>query len=819
MRHNSTPHEMFTGRAAKVEDCHPIGELCYAYIRKEQRKVKYNPKARKCLFLCEDYERKAYLVMDVVTRSVISTRDLRFPRVGATLISPAITSPLSGSISLETDDQLAGSSNSDHEAVSAHRAPASKGIGSTDDDSDTQILSAVQPRCRHDLTITELADVLARNYPSSCVSPTTGSTTPVLTLNEDLMNLESPFLEDDENVSLGDMMNSESPASQDGEQVPASDQIGISVVPELLPSPDLSASSVAREESIVLSEPSAAQSQMQESQSSGRKARRKNSRYFNSDFSTYTATTSTSEIITPSSYYQAMKSSQRSSWQSAIDVELESLRRQATWDLVPRTSDMFVIQSRWVFKIKTNEEGQISRFKARLVARGFTQTEGVDYDETYSPVLQSSSRRIIFSLSACPGMKSVQADVETAFLQSEMDKVIYLEPPPGLTVPCGHVLLLRKAIYGLKQSPLLWFCTARRFFLDIGFHQCISDPCLFLLKNSLGELLLSIYVDDISLTSKSGELLEWVLSQAKARFPLRDIKPLSWLVGIRIQIDRDIVKISQSAYIDHLLERFLPDRRQKSATPMVTNLLSLENVTSDNSNLCEKKLYQSIVGSLNYMAHTSRPDIMFSVNTLSRFLISPREVHLQAARRVLRYLNATQNMHLTYGNVEIDEGKGKPCLYAYCDSSFPSKDTPDGRPTSGYLIFYKGNLLWWKSCRETIVCLSTMEAELLAMTAAVTALQHVQGTLAELGYKERQLLIYTDSAPAIKYLEAEMYSSNSRTRHLALRYHFLRQLLREGALLLEHVSTRDQLADVLTKPLAKPAFEAIRSKVLGSDPV
>tara|TARA_R110002050_G_scaffold300579_1_gene470596 strand:+ start:1620 stop:4382 length:2763 start_codon:yes stop_codon:yes gene_type:complete len=770
---NSTPYELFTGRGPCIKDCHPIGEVCFAYVRKEQRKVKYDPKAKKCLYLCEDYERKAHLLMDVQTRAVIAARDVRFPRLGASVIFPSALSPLSAA-NTEEGDTRASSTSSDELSV-LESSSSTRSADRHDVTDETVELTITNSNSADGQSIIELASALAKDYPS--YRDVAAPPTPLLLDAEEGGNI---ILTYPDPSTLTDVLPE----------------------PTIVPDPTM--------ESVPSSPVSVDASGSSSSSLALPRLRTKNSRYFNSEFSTCTVVCG---IDTPTSYRQAMLSPQKCQWEKAVQAELDSLHRQATWDVVPRSESMYVVQCKWVFRVKTNERGDVERFKARLVARGFTQTEGVDYGDTYSPVLQTSSRRLIYCLSALPDMKSIQADVETAFLQSEMDRIIYLQAPPGLDVPQSHVLLLRKALYGLKQSPLLWFCTARSFFLEIGFVQLISDPCLFILNNAMGLLILSIYVDDISLTSSSDELIEWVLCQTRERFPIRDVKPLSWLLGMNIETGKDVVQVSQQAYIENLLEKFEVDSRQCANIPMNTDISTLELSTSDV--LQSRTSYQSLVGSLNYLAHASRPDILFATNTLSRFLIAPRQDHYNAGVRIVRYLNSTKHLSISYINSLQAKEKGMRCgLYSYCDTSFPNKESSDGYPTSGYFVFFYGNLIAYKSSRESVVCLSTMEAELLAMANAVTTLQHIQGVLMELGFAEEKFSIITDSIPAVKYLHADAYSSNPRTRHLTLRFHFLRSLLRNGTLLLETVSSKDQWADMLTKALPRSSFEALRRNVI-----
>lgn len=777
MKFCMSPYEIFTGAKPKLLDIHAIGQVCYSYIKKEQRRVKYDPKARTCLYLCEDFERRAYLLYDVSNRSIIQSRDVRFPRFDAHDIfasrGPLFTTEDEAHMREEKKIQPDYESDASLKNLaspngSLNSVPGGKSSSSFENSS--EVTSS-------EITIPDLLSKLSSVEPSQPSTPIVGPPTPPLTSTPNDAAIDSTPNCNPRSSDNRNLLNNE---------VPVTLGPALSAVP--IPA-DMASSS--RESSV----------------------RRKNSRYFNSDFIN-SVTLDTLDSITPKSYNQACKSTHAEKWDEAMKKELNSLHKQATWDLVPRVPGMYIVRCKWVYKIKTDEFGKISRYKARLVARGFTQTPGVDFDETYSPVVDVGTRRLFLAIASDPQMVTKQMDIETAFLQSELDKEIYLEPPPGLEIPKNMILKLRKAIYGLKQSPLLWYLTAYEFFSSLGFCRCVSDPCLLQFENPSGKVYLCIYVDDIILCSRSRQLVDWVVNGTKKRFPVRDEKPLSWIVGLHIEENNGLLHVSQQTYIQSLISRFLKSKRSKRSTPMPTDSKCLvlpdqefsgENDLLDHSHL---KMYQQIVGGLNYLCHASRPDIAFPVNVLSRYLSTPRQLHLESAFRVLEYLNSTLSLRIRFA---------PSCAFlleAYSDANFPSKNSLDGKATCGYCIFFNSNLVLWKSVKLNVVCLSTMEAELCAISLAIVQLQFFQNLLREIGFIVEKLIVYTDSETAMKYLQTSPLEAKPRSRHLAVRYHFIRDLWFTNQLELKYVPSEEQVADIFTKPLPKSSFEYLREKLV-----
>tara|TARA_R110002050_G_C8950037_1_gene513235 strand:- start:112 stop:3054 length:2943 start_codon:yes stop_codon:yes gene_type:complete len=783
-----TPFQLFTGVKPKLEDIHVIGQTCFSYIQKDQRKFKYHPKARQCIFLCEDYERKAFLLMDVESRSVISSRDVRFTRLGASVVTPADFSPLSLEGQRANAEEARTPDNSEHYEEN-----------------------------RHDVGDNPLPVVGEPANHASTADDVRPQTPPLIISNESWSELY-PNVEPSSSVSIFPRLGDSSDSENDDNPFPVAECTVPAFVPECeldgelvieasvdddVP-PALSApvSTPFSDTPSTTNVPSTSESEAVSSR--GRKVT-SNSKYFNSEF-----VNNLSIPATPKTYLQAVKSPQSDQWNSAMRKELASLQQHGTWHLVPRTKDMVVVRSKWVYKIKLDERGAIERYKARVVAMGFTQTYGVDFDDTFAPVLNSVTRRVLFSLVARPHMISVQADVETAFLQSELDYKIFLSPPQGMEVPDGFVLQLLRAIYGLKQSPLLWYTTLSNYLKSIGFIQCVSDVCLFTLTDGGSTIVLCIYVDDLILASESQTLIDMVLGQLKERFPIRDVKKLSWTVGLHIDsLDPGgSLRVSQQSYIDSLVEKYISnDKNQKSYTPMVVDNTVLFDSTSPKLERPQQvKFYQEIIGSLNYLCHASRPDIMIAVNILSRFLQAPREMHLQAALRIIKYLNAVPNFSIRYAELP----NNLFLLCAFCDASFAATPYEDGRSTTGILIYFNGSLIFWRSTRQSIISLSAMEAELQAIAQTVTELQWIRNVLHELSFSVTSVTIFTDSEPAMKYLYQQAHVLKPRTRHLALRYHFVRKEIQEGSVVIKYIPSKKQRADMLTKPLARPQFEILR---------
>jgi hypothetical protein len=326
-------------------------------------------------------------------------------------------------------------------------------------------------------------------------------------------------------------------------------------------------------------------------------------------------------VDAPSTYQEA---SSLPEWQLAMSEELAALDHTGTWDIVPLPSHTVPITCKWVFKIKFRSDGSIERYKARLVARGFQQTQGRDYDETFAPVAHMTTVRTLIAVAATKSWTISQMDVKNAFLHGDLHEEVYMQPPPGVAVPLGHVCRLRRALYGLKQAPRAWFERFVSVIKAAGFSPSEHDPALFIHTSPRGRTLLLLYVDDMLITGDDMEHISHVKQQLGEQFQMSDLGPLSYFLGLEVLHSSKGYYISQSKYIQDLIARSGITDNRTAATPMD---LHLQLRPTDGTLLEDPTRYRHIVGSLVYLTVT-RPDIAHAVHILSQFVCAPTSVHL-----------------------------------------------------------------------------------------------------------------------------------------------------------------------------------------------
>jgi hypothetical protein len=340
----------------------------------------------------------------------------------------------------------------------------------------------------------------------------------------------------------------------------------------------------------------------------------------------------------PRCYSQAAKNPR---WQQAMVEELQALQSNGTWTLCPRPPNQHIISNKWVYRIKQRADGIIDRFKARLVAKGYEQQCGIDYTETFSPVIKPSTIRVLLSLAVQFNWSIRQLDVSNAFLHGSLTETVFMEQPKGF-LDKHHpdfVCRLHKALYGLKQAPRAWFHRLSSFLLELGFKASLVDTSLFTLVAGSTPIHMLVYVDDIIITGPDNLLISNVITQLQLEFPLKDLGPLNFFLGIQVTRTKEGLHLCQTKYISDLLTRthMQAAKPAKSPCPTGSKLSSF-----DGDPLPNPTEYRHIVGSLQYCTLT-RPDISFSVNQLCQHLHAPTTAHLSAAKRVLRYLKASMD--------------------------------------------------------------------------------------------------------------------------------------------------------------------------------
>lgn len=361
-----------------------------------------------------------------------------------------------------------------------------------------------------------------------------------------------------------------------------------------------------------------------------------------------------------------------------MSEEFDALVRNGTWELVPPTGVQNIVGSKWIFRLKRLSDGSIDRYKARLVAKGFHQRPGVDYHETFSPVVKPTTVRLILSLAVSRGWDLRQLDVNNAFLQGTLTEDVFMTQPQGFVDADHplHVCKLRKAIYGLKQAPRAWYTELRQFLLASHFTNSVADTSLFIFSDKGITILLLVYVDDIIITGNNSPSIQDFISVLARRFSLKDLGPLHYFLGVEVVPCPQGLLLSQQRYIADLLARTKMTDARPVATPLATSpILTLQSGTT----LTDPTEFRAVVGSLQYLSLT-RPDIAYVVNKLSQYMHRPTTDHWNAAKRLLRYLCGT-----------IDHGillhrQSPLTLHAYSDADWAS-NKDDFTSTSAYIVY------------------------------------------------------------------------------------------------------------------------------------
>ena len=500
-------------------------------------------------------------------------------------------------------------------------------------------------------------------------------------------------------------------------------------------------------------------------------------------------------VIDPLTYGQAIHSPEASSWKEAMDKELTSVGDTGTWMEVVTPPGRRLIGSKWVYKTKRDASGNIAKFKARIVAQGFSQIEGIDYDDTFSPVARLTSLRLLLAITAVQDLQLHQMDADTAFLNGTLEEEIYMAFPPGyhqsnLKATGLHLI---KSLYGLKQSPRVWWKLISGYLESIGFKKVDSDWGLYFRQKDTTYLLL--YVDDVLIAAPSMGPIEDVKKSLKTKWKWSDMGEAAYVLGLKMERDRNLrtIRLSQEAYIDRILARFGMNGAGSVTTPLEDIKLQVSTEEFDPS---RQKFYLSIIGSLMWISQSLRPDISFAVSLLSRFGVNPTEEHLRVSKRVLRYLKGTAGMALTLGNFSI--ASVETALSGYCDADYAG-DINTRRSTTGYLFKYMGSSISWGSVRQATVALSTCEAEYMALAEALKEGMWLSRVLKDLGYLQDCFILFCDNQGAIAL--SENPGKHSRSKHIDVRYHFIRERVDDGQVDIRHVGTLNQAADMLTKAL------------------
>ncbi|GJT56692.1 retrovirus-related pol polyprotein from transposon TNT 1-94 [Tanacetum coccineum] len=485
-------------------------------------------------------------------------------------------------------------------------------------------------------------------------------------------------------------------------------------------------------------------------------------------------------------------------WFQAMQDEIHEFDRLDVWELVPPPDSAMIIALKWIYKVKLDEYGDVLKNKARLVAKGFRQEEGLDFEESFAPVARLEAIRIFIANAASKNMTVYQMDVKTAFLNGELKEEVYVHQPEGFVDPerPHHVYRLKKALYGLKQAPRAWYDTLSRFLLAQGFSKGVVDPTLFIRKTGKHTLHVQIYVDDIIFASTDPKDCDRFSNEMSSKFQMSMMGQISFFLGLQISQNPRGIFINQSKYANEILKKFDLHKSDPVDTPMVERTKLDEDLSGIP---VDQTKYRSMIGSLMYLT-ASRPDLVFAVCMCARYQSRPTKKHLEAVKRVFRYLQGTINMGLWYPKDTA------MALTAYADADHAGcQDTR--RSTSGSAQFLGDKLVSWSSKKQTSTSISSTEAEYIAMSGCCAQILWMRSQLSDYGFAYNRIPLYCDNKSAIALCCNNV--QHSRSKHIDIRHHFIREQVEKGVVELYFVRTEYQLADIFTKALPRERFEFI----------
>ncbi|WVZ98359.1 LOW QUALITY PROTEIN: hypothetical protein U9M48_043815 [Paspalum notatum var. saurae] len=489
-------------------------------------------------------------------------------------------------------------------------------------------------------------------------------------------------------------------------------------------------------------------------------------------------------------------------WRRAMEEEYAALLANQTWALVPPLPGGNVVTGKWIWTHKRRADGTLDRYKARWVLRGFTQRPGVDYDETFSPVVKPAIVRTVLSLALSRAWPVHQLDVKNAFLHGTLTETVYCSQPAGFVDPArpDMVYRLNKPLYGLKQAPRAWYSRFATFLVTLGFTEAKSDTSLFVYRHEDEMAYLLLYVDDIVLTASSQHLLQRIITSLQQEFAMKDLGVVHHFLGVIVEPRPSGLLLHQRQYTLDILER----ARMTDCNPCSTPVDTQAKLSEDAGPPSYWSYCLSLAGALQYLTFT-RPEITYAVQQVCLHMHDPWEPHLTALKRLLRYLRGTVDYSLLLHRSSSAE------LIVYTDADWAG--CPDTRrSTSGYAVFLGGNLVSWSSKRQPVVSRSSAEAEYRAVANGVVEASWLRQLLAELHSPlAKSTLVYCDNVSAV-YLSTNPVQ-HQRTKHVEIDLHFVRDRVAIGDVRVLHVPTTSQFADIFTKGLSSAIFSEFRSSL------
>lgn len=498
----------------------------------------------------------------------------------------------------------------------------------------------------------------------------------------------------------------------------------------------------------------------------------------------------------PCTYTQAIFSSESEKWKIAMNDEIDALIENETYEITKLPQNRSVVGGRWVYTVKLGPNDE-EKHKARYVAKGYSQIPNIDYNETFSPTARITSIRTLMQIAVQNNMIVHQMDVKTAYLNAPIDCEIYIDQPEGYEVygKNGEKLVckLNKSLYGLKQSGRNWNNLLHVYLVSKGFSQSEADPCVYTMSEANSKTIVIIWVDDIIIATSDECTLQKVKKSLSQRFKMKDLGKLSWFLGIQFKCEDDVIELNQTKYLEKVLHKFKMQDCKPKSTPCDVDERNVNEGESEG--LEDARLYREIVGSLIYCMTTTRPDLCYVVTKLSQAMSKPTMADLEKAKRVLRYIKGT--LHYCLKFTKADELK----LVGYADADWGGSSDRKSITGYGYMFNVNGPLVSYKSRKQRCVALSTCEAEYIALSEATQEAKFLHQLYNDMCCKSeaQTVLLFSDNQGAIALAKNPVH--HQRSKHVDIRYHYVRQQVQEGHVELDYVPSENNLADVFTKPV------------------
>ena len=505
----------------------------------------------------------------------------------------------------------------------------------------------------------------------------------------------------------------------------------------------------------------------------------------------------------PTTYEEAISDIDSSKWLEAMKSEMDSMYTNQVWELVEPPEGIVPIGNKWVYKRKIGSDGKVETFKARLVAKGYRQRQGIDYEETFSPVAMLKSIRILLAIAAYLDYEIWQMYVKTAFLNGYIEENVYMDQPKGFVSEGEQhkVCKLKRSIYGLKQASRNWNIRFDDAIKTFGFIRNEDEPCVYKKVSGSAVTFLILYVDDILLLGNDIGMLSSVKLWLSNTFSMKDLGEATYILGIHIYRDRAkrTIGLSQSLYINKILKKFNMLESKKGLLPARHGIHLSKKMppqTFEDRERMAKIPYASAIGSLMYAMLCTRPDIAYAVSVTSRFQSNPGLEHWGAVKAIFKYLRRTKDMILTYGGGDLR-------LDGFTDSDFQS-DVDDRKSISGFIFLCNGGAVSWKSSKQDTTADSSTEAEYIAASNAAKEAVWMRKFVTELGVVptiELPVPLYCDNNGAIA--QAKEPRSHQKSKHIGRRFHIIREIIGRGDVTVHKIASADNVADPLTKAMTQ----------------